>query len=102
MNVVFLPKFHCECNPIEGLWCSQESFIRQRSDQTYQKMLQLIPMSRIHFVKTKLYVKLIRRFLKTLEAYHNGSSYGEVLKIFFSHLCKSDSLSHRNISNSNL
>ncbi|RNA08231.1 hypothetical protein BpHYR1_003934 [Brachionus plicatilis] len=29
IKVIFLPKYYCELNPIEGLWCYQKQFIRR-------------------------------------------------------------------------
>jgi transposase len=29
VQIVFSPKFHCELNPIEGLWCFQKVYIRK-------------------------------------------------------------------------
>ena len=46
MKIIFNPKYHCEMNPIEGLWCSMKRFIRQKNDQTFSTMLVLIPASR--------------------------------------------------------
>ena len=31
-RVMFLPKFHCELNPIERVWCQAEQFTRSHCD----------------------------------------------------------------------
>ncbi|CAF2737794.1 unnamed protein product [Rotaria sp. Silwood2] len=102
VKVIFCPKFHCELNSIEGLWCDMKRYIRAYSDQTFSTMLRLIPESRASFEERKIQMKLFRRFWRSLHAYSQGQSYEEVLKLFFSHLCRSDVASHRKISNSKL
>lgn len=102
VKVIFVPKFHCELNPIEGLWCSMKHFTRQRSDQTFHTLLRLIPASRAHFSQNVIYLKLFRRFWRALDAYSKGQTYAAVLQLFFSRSCKSGVDSHRRISNTNL
>jgi transposase len=102
VKVIFGPKYHCELNPIEGLWCAMKRYVRQRNDQTLSTMLALIPKSREDFQEKNLHLKLFRRFWRTLEAYNQGQSYSEVLKLFFSNLCAGDVTSHRRITNANL
>ena len=102
VKIVFAPKYHCECNPIEGLWCWMKNYVRTRSDQTFPKMLQLIDESRLSFCQEPIVLKLFRRFWKTLAAYNEGKSYEEVLTFYFSHLCKSEVQSHRKITNTKL
>ncbi|CAM4846024.1 unnamed protein product, partial [Rotaria magnacalcarata] len=71
INIIYSPKFHCELNPIEGLWCNMKRFVRQRNDQQYNTMVLLIEQSRDHFVNIDLYKKLFRRFWQTCEAYRD-------------------------------
>ncbi|CAF1240634.1 unnamed protein product [Adineta ricciae] len=100
--VTFSPKFHCELNPIEGLWAHQKQFVRHRTDQTFPTMLKLIQKSRTNFIEKNVSLKLIRRFWRTLAAYDRGESYEDVLKMYFSSMCKANVVSHRQITNSNL
>ena len=102
IKIIFNPKYHCELNPIEGLWCSMKCFVRQKSDQTFPAMLRLIPDSGICVSDRNLQYKLFRRFWRTINAYKEGRTYVEVLKLFFSGLCKYDIVSHRIITNSSL
>ena len=102
VRIIFGPKYHCELNPIEGLWCAMKRYVRQRNDQTFPTMLALIPKSREDFQDKNLQLKLFRRFWRTLEAYNQGQSYIEVLKLFFSNLCVGDVVSHRKVTNANL
>ena len=102
IKIIFNPKYHCELNPIEGVWCSRKRFVRQKSDQIFRTMLRLIPDSRVHFSDRNLQYKLFRRLWRTMNAYKEGRTYAEVLKLFFSGLCKYDIVSHRKITNSSL
>ena len=42
-RVIFLPKFHCELNPIEYLWGYAKKLVRMQSDGTRNTLLQLVP-----------------------------------------------------------
>lgn len=102
VKVIFVPKFHCELNAIEGLWCHMKQYVRKKTDQTFSTMKQLIPESRENFISKEVQLKLFRRFWRSLTAYQQGKSYGEVLLYFFSGHCDSNVTSHRRISNSKL
>ena len=94
VKVIFVPKFHCELNPIEGLWCHMKQFVRKKTDQTFSTMMRLIPEFRENFVSKEVQLKLFRRFWRSLNAYQQGKSYGEVLRCFFSGHCNSNVTSH--------
>lgn len=102
VKIVYCPKYHCELNAIEGLWCNQKAFVRSRSDQTFEKMIKLIADSRTHFAERQIALKLFRRFWRSIEAYSRGETYADVLKLYFSQLCKTAVQSHRRISNKNI
>lgn len=102
ITIKFCPKFHCELNCIEGLWCSQKMYVRQKTDQTFTTMLKLIAESREHFKHKEIHLKLIRRFWKCLTAYKSGQSYEEVMKMFFSSKCTGTVKDHTRISNTNI
>ena len=102
MKILFIPKFHSELNPIEGLWCHEKAFVRKYSDQTFNTLLYLIPQAKENFTDKNIAVKLFRRFWKAISAYHQGQSYADVLKLFYSNLCSGTIVSHTKITNSNL
>ena len=102
VNIVFVPKFHCELNPIEGVWGHQKQFVRKHSDQTFQRLLEWIDELRKKFIEKKIFLKLFRSFWKTMHAYARGQSYDDVLKLFFSNNCSSMITSHRKTTNNNL
>ena len=102
VKILFCPKFHCELNLIEGLWCNQKSFIRKRTDRTFLRLNILLTESRDHFESIGLIQKLIRRFWNCLFAYKNGSTYKKIMITYFSGKCKGQNTSHTKISNSQL
>ena len=102
INIIYCPKFHCELNAIEGLWCNMKRYVRQRTDQQYNTMLSLIEQSRDHFVEIQLYKKLFHRFWNACLSYKQEQSDRDVLKLFFSNSCKEQVFGHRKIVNSNL
>ena len=61
VKIIYCPKYHCELNPIEGLWCNQKCYIRKRTDQTFLRLLSLIDQSRNHFIEIQLNRKLLIR-----------------------------------------
>ena len=87
---------------IEGLWCNQAAYARSRTDQSFEKIIELIWDSRIHFVKRNIALKLFRRFWRSIEAYSQRQTYADILKLFFSQPCKTSVQSHRRISNKNI
>ena len=99
IKIVFCPKYHCELNPIEGLWCDQKQYIRKNTDQSFVTLKKLIKQSRNEFKKKKLVNKLLKRFWRVLNAYKNGAKYGDVLKTYFSGHSKANNISHLKISN---
>ena len=42
INIIWCPKYHCELNPIEGLWCDLKRYVRKHNKQDINKLLNLI------------------------------------------------------------
>ncbi len=101
-TIKFCPKFHCELNCIEGLWCSQKMYVCRKTDQTYNTIRKLIVESRENFREKEIHLKLLRRFCKCLLANIDGQSYVEVMNMFFSIKYEGAVKSHTHINNSNL
>lgn len=36
-KILFCPKFHCELNPVEGVFCDLKYFVRRNNDQDFSK-----------------------------------------------------------------
>ncbi len=58
----YLPKFHSELSPIEGVWSYEKFFIRKHTDQTFPTMRKLLHESRGNLFNHCLIPKLWRRF----------------------------------------
>jgi len=93
--VTFCPKYHCELNPIEGVWCFLKGYVRRRNDQNFSKLLGLIIESIDAYKKKDLNVKLWHRFWRALEMYQNDSSYQEVLETLFGAKSSASVISHK-------
>ena len=88
VKIIYGPKYHCELNAIEGLWCNQKAFIRSCRGQTFGKMIKLIADSRVHFLERNIALKLFRR---SIAAYSQGQTYADVLKLFSVNFAKHQS-----------
>ena len=42
---IFIPKFHCELNPIERVWCHAKKHVRANSNGTVPRLRKLVPKS---------------------------------------------------------
>ncbi len=92
----WLPKFHCELNPIEGMWCFLKNYVRKRNDQNFNNFKNLVLEDSIEEFRTiKLNIKLWGRFWKTIDLYEQNKSYEEVLQTLFGANFKFDVSSHR-------
>lgn len=101
INIIFCPKYHCELNPIEGVWCYLKQYVRKRTDQRFDKLMPLIKEAKIEFSKSNLNAKLWRRFWQSLNMYREGVSYRDVITLLYGSR-KADVISHRKIYNHSL
>ncbi len=46
VKVLFNPKYHCELNTIEGLWCSLKYYTRKHDNQNFNNMKNLLNKAR--------------------------------------------------------
>jgi transposase len=83
VKIIYLPKFHCVMNPIEGMWAYQKQYLRKANDQSnFENFKSLFMQSRELAKQNTLYCKLRRRFWRTCFAYEKGLTYGDVLDSF--------------------
>ncbi len=97
VNIIYLPKFHCELSPIEGVWAHQKQHIRKNTDQSFDSLRKLLVESRNNLRDHVLIPKLWRRFWRTIDAYRNGNSFVSILTEFFGVKCEEESGDHRRI-----
>ena len=93
----YLPKFHSEFSPIEGVWAYEKVFIRKNTDQTFPTMRKLLHESRENLFKHCLIPKLWRRFWRVIDDYKNDISFLDILKSHFGLKCRTDIVGHRQI-----
>ena len=97
VNINYLPKFHSELSPIEGIWAHQKLFIRKNTDQTFQALRKLLGESRENLENHILIPKLWRKFWRTVEDYSNKMDFLDILKNHFGLKCKVECVGHRQI-----
>jgi transposase len=103
VKIIYLPKFHCEMNPIEGFWAYQKQYVRRHNKQTnFDSFRSVFNQARDATKTTNLNEKLWRRFWRTIQAYKDGLTYGDILKLYFGSKSKENVLEHRRIALSNL
>jgi hypothetical protein len=93
----YLPKFHSELSPIEGVWAHEKVFIRKNTDQTFPTMRKLLNESRENLFKHCLIPKLWRRFWRVVDDYKNDVSFLDILKGHFGLKCRTEIVGHRQI-----
>ena len=78
-NIIYLPKFHSELSPIEGVWAHEKQYIRKNTDQSFQAFRKLLSESRENLNSHFLIQKLWRRFWRTVEDYSNKINFLDIL-----------------------
>ena len=83
VKIIWCPKFHCELNPIEGLWCYSKQHVRSENEQDFSKLLDIIKQSFQKYQESTVNAKLWNRFWEALSMYETGATYAEVLTALF-------------------
>jgi len=102
VKIIWCPKYHCELNPIEGLWCYSKRFVRENNEQNFNKLFDLIQESFFKYKASNLNIKLWHRFWTCVHMYNEGDSYKDVLTKLFSHKKSDKPLTHTRITNTNI
>ena len=63
---IFLPKYHCELNPIENVWAKCKRYVREHCMDDYDTMLRLIPEG---LLGPNLPVHFIREYYRRADDY---------------------------------
>ena len=87
-RVMFIPKFHCEINPIERVWCHGKKYTRANCDYTFAGLEKTINTA-LDSVSVELIRKFFRKSREYRRAYREGKQIGEemksTLKLYKSH-----------------
>ena len=75
VKIIFMPKYHCEISPIEGVWRHEKSYSRKFSDQKFTVFFFLIENSIVYYLNGKFNVKIWSRFWEALNMYNAGKTY---------------------------
>ena len=88
---LYLPKYHCELNPIERNWCHAKKISRQYVDGTIVKLRKVVPTS-LETATVEMLNKFFRTccdgLLKQLQRKRSGSTSQIVQVTPYSVLCK--------------
>jgi hypothetical protein len=95
VKILWCPKYHCELNPIEGLWCHTKRYVRKNNDQDFNKLNNVIIEAIDNFKCKNMNIKLWNRFWRAIEMYENNATYQEVLCELFGAKSKGNVLHHR-------
>ena len=84
-RVMFLPKFHCELNPIERVWCQAKQFTRSHCDYSFPNLEKIIDEA-LDSVSLELMRKYFRKVREYHRAYREGNTMGKEMQTILKHL----------------
>ena len=79
-KVIFIPKFHCELNPIERCWGHAKHYTRQHCDYTFHGLERTIERA-LNNVSVDLMRKYFRKVREIMRAYREGHTPGRELEM---------------------
>jgi len=92
-RAMFIPKFHCEINPIERVWCHAKQYTRAECDYTFAGLEKTIEIA-LESVNLDLIKKFFRKTREYHRAYREGNEIAEIKGVLKQHK------SHRRVPDS--
>ena len=99
--MIWIPKFHCELNPIEMVWCHSKKHVRAYCNYSIVGLRDNIPAG-LASVKLEFIRKFFRKTRDWERAYREGMSTGAASDRTNSKEAKKQYRSHRRVFPSNL
>ena len=72
-HAIFIPKFHCELNPIEHVWGEAKRYSRAHSDYSFAGLERTI-IPALESVRLDTIRKYFRKCREYMQAYREGKS----------------------------
>lgn len=84
---VYLPKFHCELNPIELVWCQSKKYTRSHCNGTITRLRKLVPESLSMVSKDTIgnFFSKCRDFEAAYRDGHTCETVDKAVKVYKSH-----------------
>ncbi len=84
---IFLPKFHCELNPIEHVWCQCKKHTRSYANGTITRLRKIVPesFSLVTCESIGRFFAKCRDYEQAYDEGHTCDSVDEVIKKYKSH-----------------
>jgi transposase len=74
-EVEFLPKFHCELNPIERVWAALKLYLRKLQPGTAAKLRAAVPQAMSAGINHDAWGRYFRKSFRIASAYRRGCSF---------------------------
>ena len=71
----YIPKFHCELNPIERVWGAAKQYTRCHCDYSFPGLEQIVPIG-LASVELNTIRKYFRKCREYMQAYRDGKTGG--------------------------